>query len=218
MSNKIFSSIHSLLLKTERRLLGHDRQTFSNFNGCIITLVGFLKKVWKNLKDNFSKCQKRRERMQRSGAEAQNLPKCKLFAQLMFIRDTIANRPTVSNIDDPASPCESSLLSSNAIHATITTDKTPEQLLSLPTTSQKRSSDRSASRVPMKKAMIDPGDQYIIEALKTETEKEKVIDPDQSFVESIVPILKNLPPKKNRLAKVEIMQLLMKYEFADEES
>ena len=163
-------------------------------------------------------CQQRRERMQRSGAEAQKLPKCKLFAQLMFIRDTIANRPTVSNIDDPASPCELSLLSSNAIHATSTTDKTPEQLLSLPTTSQKRSSDRSASRVPMKKSMIDPGDQYIIEALKTETEKEKVIDPDQSFVESIVPIVKNLPPKKNRLAKVEIMQLLMKYEFADEES
>ena len=59
LSNKIFSSIHSLLLKTERRLLGHDRQTFSNCNGCIITLVGFLKKVWKNLKDNCSKCQKR---------------------------------------------------------------------------------------------------------------------------------------------------------------
>ena len=35
--------------------------------------------------------------------------------------------------------------------------------------------------------MIEPGDQYIIEALKTETEREKVIDPDQSFVESIVP-------------------------------
>ena len=84
----------------------------------------------------------------------------------MFIRDTIANQPTVSNIDGPASPSESSLLRSNAIHATITTDKTPEQLFSLPTTSQKRSSDRSASRVPMKKAMIDPGDQYIIEALK----------------------------------------------------
>ena len=40
-------------------------------------------------------------------------------------------------------------------------------------------------------------------------------DADESFANSIVPILKELPAKKNRLAKIEIQQVLLKYEFDD---
>ena len=43
------------------------------------------------------------------------------------------------------------------------------------------------------------------------------VDADQSFPNSIVPILSNLPPRKNRQAKIEIQQLLLKYEFDDDE-
>ena len=36
--------------------------------------------------------------MTRSGAPAQTLPTCKLFDQLLFIKDTVINRPSVSNL------------------------------------------------------------------------------------------------------------------------
>ena len=40
-------------------------------------------------------------------------------------------------------------------------------------------------------------------------------DADQSFVDSILPTLKKLPAKKNRLAKIKILQMLFEYEFED---
>ena len=46
--------------------------------------------------DNFSKCLKSRERKTRSGAEALTLPKCKLFTQMVSLKDSIVNRPTTS--------------------------------------------------------------------------------------------------------------------------
>ncbi len=54
-------------------------------------------------------------------------------------------------------------------------------------------------------------DNFLFEALKKSNATET--DADQSFANSIVPILKNLPAKKNRLAKIEIQQLLLKYAF-----
>ena len=38
-------------------------------------------------------------------------------------------------------------------------------------------------------------------------------DADVSFANSIVPILQSLPAKKTLLAKIEIQQVLMKFEF-----
>ena len=60
-------------------------------------LEEFLKKCGKNLRDNFSKCLKSRERKPRSGAEASALPKCKLFTQMLFLKDSILNCLTTSN-------------------------------------------------------------------------------------------------------------------------
>ena len=54
-------------------------------------LEEFLKKCWKNLRDNFSKCLKSREKKARSGAEASTLPKCKLSTQMLFLKDSILN-------------------------------------------------------------------------------------------------------------------------------
>ena len=57
-----------------------------------------MKKCWENLRDNFSKCLKSRERKTRSGAEASTLPKRKLFTQMLFLKDSILNHPTASNV------------------------------------------------------------------------------------------------------------------------
>ena len=61
-------------------------------------LEEFLKKCWKDLRDNFSKCLKSRERKSRPGAEASTWPKCKLFTQTLFLKDSILKHPTTSNV------------------------------------------------------------------------------------------------------------------------
>ena len=79
-------------------------------------LEEFLKKCWKNLRDNFSKCLKSRERKTRSGTVASTLPKCKLFTQMLLLKDSILNRPTISNVisnSQSVSVDVSSLLRSN---------------------------------------------------------------------------------------------------------
>ena len=68
----------------------------------LLILLFFLeklwKKCWKNLRDNFSKCLESGERKTRSGAEASTLPECKLFTQMLFLRDSKLNRRTTSNV------------------------------------------------------------------------------------------------------------------------
>ena len=54
--------------------------------------------MWKNFKENLSKCLKKRELMTRSGAASQTLPECKLFNELLFLKDKVTNQPTVSNL------------------------------------------------------------------------------------------------------------------------
>ncbi len=56
-----------------------------------------LKRIWKNFKEHLSKCLKKCDLMTRSGASASALPECKLFHQLLFLRDKVTNRKTESN-------------------------------------------------------------------------------------------------------------------------
>lgn len=63
---------------------------------------------------------------------------------------------------------------------------------------------------------MDPVDQALLKALKDDDSKQTLSDPDVAFVHSIIPILKSLPPNKNRLAKVEIQNLLIRFEFGDD--
>ena len=58
----------------------------------------YLKNLWKNLREGFSKCMKKRDLLTRSGAGTTSLPECKLFRELMFIRDTVTNRAMHSNV------------------------------------------------------------------------------------------------------------------------
>ena len=67
--------------------------TFYSFiNLTFLFLEEFLKKCWKNLRDNFSKCLKSRERKTRSVVETSTLPKCKLSTQMLFLKDSILNQ------------------------------------------------------------------------------------------------------------------------------
>ena len=63
------------------------------------------------------------------------------------------------------------------------------------------------------KTSLETVDKMLRDAFRDEGKKEKTFDTDVSFAESIVPLLRALPPRKNRLAKIEIQQVLIKYEF-----
>ena len=177
-------------------------------------LEEFLKKCWKNLRDNFSKCLKSRERKTRSGAEASTLPKCKLFTQMLFLKDSILNRPTASNV----------ISNSQSVSVEVSSIPQSNPSSSSPSSTRNESVKRSdtanvineSKRSKLSKPSLDTTDQALLALLRKEDKDNmEIIDADVSFANSIVPILQSLPAKKNRLAKMEIQQVLMKFEFDD---
>lgn len=156
---------------------------------------------------------KKRERMTRSGAGAATLPRCKLFDQLLFIKDTVLNRPSISNIVTDDYPQQSDV-------DLFTPPQSPsyEQLVRSPQVESfqphtKRSSTSSENKRKKIPKQLDVGDQILLDALNNSSKKEATLDADVSFAESIVPILRSLPARKNRQAKIEIQQILMRHEF-----
>ena len=169
------------------------------------------------MRDGMSKCLKRRESLSKSGAGASRLPTCKLFEQLLFLKDTLLNRPTESNID------------------AITTNDVPELLTpetndlgsELPVsdyeiTPQKRK--KPAEGAKKKVDRRDSIDYLLVNALTKTSEANqistgKITKDDENsnslFCRSLIPILDGLPDRENRLAKIEIQQILVKYEFGD---
>ena len=181
-------------------------------------VVEDLKMIWKNFKENLSKCIKKRDLMTRSGGAASSLPECKLFHQLQFLRDKVTNRPTVSNLPQESAPTQEILGKSLAspVSPVPFAPSPASSLESMSTIPGKRK--RKATTLPQRKLLISDDehpDKLLYEALKGDNRMEVIAD--QSFPNSIVPILRNLPPRKNRQAKIEIQQLLLKYEFDDDE-
>ena len=168
-----------------------------------------MKRTWKNLRDGLSKCIKKRELMTRSGAAAGKLPKCKLFDQLQFLRDSVSNKATVSNVFTEGSQA--------AHYNEIATEPvSPHHSASKKRVSN--STEPKAGPSKRKRKQLDECDELLIDALKQSapSENQESIDPDIKFTESIIPILRNLTPKSKRLAKIEIQQLLLKYEFDED--
>eukprot|EP00112_Aurelia_sp_Birch-Aquarium-sp1_P015098 Seg3315.2 transcript_id=Seg3315.2/GoldUCD/mRNA.D3Y31 product="hypothetical protein" protein_id=Seg3315.2/GoldUCD/D3Y31 len=121
----------------------------------------------------------------------------------MFIRDTVANRPTISNIN---------IEEATSFNGSFETTPPESPACSTPFSEKESVGLR---KMKSEKDIFNKCDAMLIEALKNDGEQKdkKVFDPDVSFAESIVPILQKLPDKKNRKAKIEIQQILMKYEF-----
>ena len=172
-----------------------------------------MKKCWKNLRDNFSKCLKSRERKTRSGAEASTLHKCKLFTQMLVLKDPILNRPTASNV----------ISNSQSVSVEVSSIPQSNPSSSPPSLTRNQSVNRGGTtnvineskRSKLSKPSLDTTDQALLELLRKEDKGNMEIPDAVSFANSIVPILQSLPAKKNQLAKIEIQQVLMKFEFDD---
>ena len=128
-----------------------------------------------------------------SGAAAGKLPKCKLFDQLLFLRDSVCNRQSKSNV-------------------TIEKSEVPDTEAFTPPASplddsktRKKQSSTEKCNFPSKKSrkqLSDECDAVLIDALKnTGPSTKDIVDPDVSFTESIIHILRSLPRKKKQNGK-----------------
>ena len=186
-----------------------------------------LKKRWKNLRDGFQKCCKKIDNMTRSGAGASKLPTCKCFVQLQFLRDSVSNRPTQSNMiqQEESNTTQAFDFDIPSLPISPLSNSTP---ISIPNATQdksygqnKRKSDSMQYRSSKK---IDRGtvDLMLVKALsedsKPAVKSDTDNDPDVLFCRSIVSTMKELPPKKSRLLKIDIQKLCLKYEFDEDES
>lgn len=199
------------------------------------------------------RCVKKINEMQRSGAAASKTPTCKFFHQLLFLKDLVSNRETISNIPITVESEDAIEAELSLNETSISTTPTVQQLMAgsqiercFDTTPSKKSetfspTETSITTTPLAKSMTgsnkrmndeisnqtygrkykkmdrqDKIDLLLVDALRKSDdcpEKNPTKSSNHLFCESIVELLDKLPAQKNRMARVEIQQLLLKYEF-----
>lgn len=165
-----------------------------------------IKKRWKNLRDGMVRCLKKLDHSQHPGSGYLKTPMCRLFNELLFLRDCVqvTNTSTSDNEDSFATP------------------STPQ--LEAPSRKRPRNSVQGAEdKNGLKTEKLNV---FVSDALPVangySVDKSDVESSDWLFCRSLVGILEKLPSKSNRKARIEVLQVLMKYEFqeggvADEE-
>ena len=206
--------------------LSHFNGSVANYNKILSPnfVENMLKKTWKNLRDNLSKCLKKRELLSRSGAGATELPQCKFFKELQFLKDVLSNRSTHSNLSTPQLSVDN-FDRFEYIEDTSTSKKpdvmysTPKPMQSgteTPPAKRKRASGTKEGKATSKDEQSSTSslDSAISEYLANQNDEKK--NADSLFCQSLVPILSSLPARKNRIAKFEIQKLLYDIEFSDD--
>ena len=179
------------------------------------------------------RCLKKIKDTQKSGAGASKTPTCKLFDNLLFLKDFVSNRETTSNIflSNESTNTDSGSISDESAPLTPPplTSTPPPDMCASKADLNKRKADtvmdvmtyQTPKRVMKKSERQDKIDLLLVNALSKSDEQKPGTQESKSsnhlFCDSIVEILDKLPSKKNRMARVEIQQVLMKYEFDDSE-
>ena len=173
--------------------------------------VMFLQKQLKNLRDMLKKCLDKRNRLSRSGAPARELPKCQFFDQMAFLCEMSANKLSESNLPPTLDPLGSPFSEDSVI-----TPPSPSSIGEVITETPSRPSQPSRKR--KKESEASALTQSIEECdvmLKKVIEGEN--DEDSLYCRSLIPIMRELPKKQKRLAKIKISQLLYNIQYGEEE-
>jgi len=188
-------------------------------------IVEFPQQQLKNLKDNLKKCLDKRTKMTRSGAAASSLPTCKYFAQMSFLYGSVGNRPTESNLCNlmtpPSTVTQSPDTQTEADPSTSAMTETVER----ETHANKRpisrdlfSNNRSRNRMNRDVAELMLLKQLNESDMMCKKMTEEDDDEDLLFCRSLVPILKEIPTKKRRLARIKMSQLLFDMQYSEEDN
>lgn len=184
------------------------------------------------MKDNYRRCLKRREKETASGSARKVLSKCLFFNELVFLRDILSPRETTSHVNLSMTTTSSASLTSPVATAPAISS-TGQVFLQSPAShdifsgeSDSQSTHSSGSdfraignvrkrRNDTKTTNIDA---LLARSLMDDIEKkdeknEKIEDSDVLFCQSLVSSLKTLNPKKNKLARIKLMEVL--YELED---
>ena len=183
--------------------------------------IMFLEKVlirkWKYLRDGMMKCLKKIEVENRSGSAAHRTPTCKHFDMLLFLKDSMSNRSTETNISQLDISVDSDS-GTTELHI-------DSQQLSLtpPSAVAPKRSSAALKREYFEETRErrDHMEILLLESIKASTpascqSEEGTDDPDVLVCKSLVLSLKKMKPKQNMKAKIEMQQVLLKYEFEDE--
>ena len=175
-----------------------------------------MKQEWVKLRENYRKCCRRREKLQRSGAGNVKLPTCKFYSELIFLSDSFAGRSTTSNII--ISPTPSTL----DIDTSFVSSPPATNLASSPCSFSSPSSTSTTTSNKNLKRKQQNDDQmyqmYLMKKLEECDEKETIEeDADTLFCKSLIDIFRKLDPRKNQLAKLKVQQLLTHFEITYDE-
>lgn len=192
-------------------------------------IVEVIKLEWEKLKDNYRKCLNKREKATRSGAGTKKLPTCNFFIGLSFLRDTLVNRKTESNLPSPSSndlslsvddyieyPCDLT----SPVDEPAATTSTPSQSYDSPFKKQTYENRKTKKANDLQLGI----DALLVKALSKDLDnssseqapKQSLREndgPDVLFCLSLVDTLKKLDARKNAMAKMKIQQLLFEIEF-----
>lgn len=174
--------------------------------------IDFLKRRWKNLRDGMMRCLKKENIAYRTNSK---VPTCRLYNQLLFLKEFFQGNSGEEKLlvsfgngendyDLPESPCSAS---------------SPGNESSFSCRKRSGSSTDHAQSKYAKRSQREKLDILIANTIAKVSDQLKSDEENSNwlFCKSLVGLLGKLPPKRNRLARMEIQQVLMKYEFVEDE-
>jgi hypothetical protein len=163
--------------------------------------------------------------MTRSGSANKKLPSCDYFAELSFLRDVVTGRKTESNIQviqpvdtaTTATPYDPSTSSAAPLYSDIEDKSTQPSSSVIRDTrairnARKRRSDQIDELLAISLAQDFKNEKTTNEMLKNKSE-----DQDVLFCSSLVKTFQKLKGKKNRIAKMKVLEILVEFENDDDE-
>jgi hypothetical protein len=157
--------------------------------------------------------------MTRSGSANKKLPSCDYFAELSFLRDVVTGRKTESNIQviQPVDTATTATSSAAPLYSDIEDKSTQPSSSVIRDTrairnARKRRSDQIDELLAISLAQDFKNEKTTNEMLKNKSE-----DQDVLFCSSLVKTFQKLKGKKNRIAKMKVLEILVEFENDDDE-
>ena len=136
-----------------------------------------------------------------------NYPNAKCFEQMAFLHERTGKKPTQSNVNyNLESPEISNLGSPPSISSFRYETKSVKEPC---TTLARKKSKIDTPEADLRKSLVETD-------LMIKKSMEQAEDEDSLYCRSLIPILKELPTKKKRLAKIKISQLLFDLQYDED--
>ena len=185
----------------------------------LFAVESICRKKWKNIRDTYRNCNKRRDLATRSGAGYKLLPECAYFNQLSFLRDTVTSKQSESNF----TLTPNNATQSPSVDADVVDDEPSRSSRHSPVPSTSAQLGKEVpALIPTKRKfrareredISTVFDLQLINHLKKQGQDEATgRSENESFCKSLIPILDRLDNRKNQLVRIQIQQVLFNIEF-----